>query len=212
MNEQLRKLQGRVRDLLSWETEEEQERREIAELRACGLELEIPDAVESFLDRAAWSKAHGGEIPDPRREVCSMLCLSLQRRYATVKTHETAAINGDWPIDTRTPKDGDAAVAMLEVERKLQTGEWPLWESPDDVKRTVLAMDDCWRDEWTELCAAGEDWTSAAREVIQLESVNRVREWKRAWKKSKDNLLRNLVGDGKGTLTKGRGDATEEEA
>jgi len=122
---------------------------------------------------------------------------------AAMKTHREKAMAGDWPIDTWTPKDRDAAVAMLQVEHKLQLGEWPLWESPEDVKKTVLAMADTWRDEWAELCAAGSDCESAAREVIALESVDRVREWKASWKKSKEPLLRNLVGDGKGTLTKG---------
>jgi len=204
VDEQLRKLQGRGRDLLSWETEEEQEARDVAELRAAGLELGIPDAIEAFLDSGARAKAYGSEIPDPRREIFSLLCLSLVRRAATVKTNREKAMAGDWPLDGWTPKDMDTAVAALEVERKIQMGEWPLWESPEDVKATILAMADCWRDEWTDL-TQNLDNESAARIVLGLESVDRVRGWKVAWKKGKDKLLRNLVGDGKGTLTKGVG-------
>lgn len=203
MDEQLRKLRGGKRDLLSWETEEEQEQREVAELRAHGLEHGIPDAIEDLLERAARAKAFGGEVPNPRREVCALLCLSLQRRYATVKTHREKAMAGEWPLEDWTPKDMDAAVDALEVERRIQSGEWPLWESPEDVKATILAMADCWRDEWAELCAAGESLIDAAHEVLGLESVDRVRGWRETWKRSKDKLLRNLVGDGKGTLTKG---------
>lgn len=166
------------------------------DLRRYGIEHDVPDGVEWFLD--TYDRA--ATIEQVQAARWKLLRLALERRTEMLFDHIARARSGEYPLREWVPGTGDIAREALEAERKLQSGEWPEWECEEDAEKSVAGMAQAWRENFEEERADGRGVIAAAASTVKLESVDRVVRWKTEWRKSNDPELVELGSDKKGWL------------